>query len=308
MNHEDYREMIAFDALDALDADDRRALGEHLSACSECRAELDEMREVAAMLAHSVAPVRPSGQLRARILESIRTPVARATGGATNPSANGTITASTGGVASAATPSTAEASNVLAFEKKPRDGRYLMLSRTAFASGAIAASLVIVGLSVALALVWTRSNRTQAELARLAARVNQTEQELTEERRALAREREASALLAAPDARLAALAGTAAAPGAHATVAFDPRTGRALLLASGLPPAPAGKAYQLWFIAGDRPPMPGKAFTIDAQGHATLSDQAPPEGFDAKTFVVTLEPAGGVPAPTGGKYLVGSVS
>lgn len=297
MNHDDYREMLALDALDALDADDRRALGEHLSTCAECRAEADEMRGVAAMLAHTVAPVPASDQLRARILASIGTHVAATTGGITHPPADGAANASSVG-----------ASNVLAFEKKPREGRHLMMSRAAFASGAIAASLVIVALSVALALVWARSNRMQAELARLSARVNQTEQQLTEERRTLAQERETSALLTAPDARLAALAGTEAAPAARATLAFDPRTGRALLLASGLPPAPAGKAYQLWFIAGQRPPMPGKAFTTDTQGHATLSDQAPPEGFDAKIFAVTLEPAGGVPAPTGAKYLVGSVS
>jgi anti-sigma-K factor RskA len=80
-----------------------------------------------------------------------------------------------------------------------------------------------------------------------------------------------------------------------------------MLMADNLPPAPAGKAYQLWFISGNKP-VAGTVFTPDARGHAEVRDQAPAEGRDASIFAVTLEPSSGVSAPTGDKYLLGAAS
>lgn len=323
MTHDDYKEMLAFAAFGALDdASARRSLDAHLSSCAECRVELDELREVVAMLAHGLAPAHPSAALRARVLESIKSATARAHDTAPTPAsgdASSRTNASTGGVAARAhadtvsdaegASATVEGSNVLPFAQ-PRERRTMTIGRAAFTSGAIAASLVIAALAAALAVVWTRHNRTQAELARLSASIRATQEELSRTRQELAAARGDVELLAAvmESDKNVALAGTEAAPDAHGMVAYDPRTGRTVLLASGLPPAPDGKAYQLWFIAGTRPPMPGRAFTTDTRGRATLHDQAPREGLDAKTFVVTLEPAGGVAAPTGAKYLVGSLS
>ena len=69
-----------------------------------------------------------------------------------------------------------------------------------------------------------------------------------------------------------------------------------LLFVSGLPPAPAGKAYELWAIAGGAPRAAG-LFQVDAGGRATHHVDA--TGGAVDVFAVTLEPAGGVPAPTG---------
>jgi anti-sigma-K factor RskA len=95
---------------------------------------------------------------------------------------------------------------------------------------------------------------------------------------------------------------------ASAKVALDPQTGRAMLFAYNLPPAPAGKAYQLWFISDIKHPVPGGVFNPDAQGRAVLRDQAPEAGRSAAVFAVTLEPSGGVAAPTGEKYLLSPLS
>ena len=84
-------------------------------------------------------------------------------------------------------------------------------------------------------------------------------------------------------------------------LAYD-KNGRAILMAKGLPPPPAGKAYQLWFIAGGKP-MPGKVFTTDASGAGTLKDQIPPQARNAAVFAITLEPEDGVQSPTGQIYL-----
>jgi anti-sigma-K factor RskA len=95
---------------------------------------------------------------------------------------------------------------------------------------------------------------------------------------------------------------------ARARLTFDERTGRAMFMAADLPPAPAGKAYQLWFIAEGKPPMPGSVFQTDASGHAEMHDIVPPEGRHAAIFAVTLEPAGGTSTPTGEMYLKSSAS
>jgi anti-sigma-K factor RskA len=76
-----------------------------------------------------------------------------------------------------------------------------------------------------------------------------------------------------------------------------------VLLANGLPPAPAGKEYQLWFIVGSNAPMPGKTFAPDDAGHGRLRDQVPQHALDSAVFAITLEPAGGSPAPTSQIYL-----
>jgi anti-sigma-K factor RskA len=117
----------------------------------------------------------------------------------------------------------------------------------------------------------------------------------------LERQREAIEIVATPGTRMTELTGTSVVPGAHAMLAYD-RSGRAILLAKGLPPAPAGKAYQLWFITGGRP-MPGKVFLTDASGAGTLNDQVPTEALNTAVFAITLEPESGVRAPTGAIYL-----
>ncbi|HVF50984.1 MAG TPA: anti-sigma factor [Pyrinomonadaceae bacterium] len=305
MNHETYKEMLSLDALGVLDGEDARTLRAHLDACAECRAEAHELRLTASMLAHTVAPVAPPEHLRARILASIETDAARDIA-----NANETASARASEKSRTAVDSPvadASATNVLPFVKgQNRSG--FVVGKPAFAFGAIAASLAIIALSATLLTVWQRNKEMRAEMARLGARADQLAARADLSEQQLARAREEREMLTAPGARIVALAGTKAAPDAHATVAFDPRTGSAMLLAADLPPAPAGKAYQLWFIAGGRAPMPGKVFNTDASGRGTLRDRVPAEATAAPTFAVTLEPSGGTSAPTSEPYLVGKAS
>jgi type II secretory pathway pseudopilin PulG len=168
--------------------------------------------------------------------------------------------------------------------------------------GALAASLAVAALLLSLLTLWQRNARLQEEIARLSANAEQSAQEL-------ARTRADRELLAAPEAHTATLAGTKMAARARARLTFDERTGRAMLMAADLPPAPKGFAYQLWFIAEGKPPMPGSVFQTDANGHAEMHDIVPPEGRrSAAVFAVTLEPASGTNAPTGEMYLKSSAS
>lgn len=275
--------MLAAQALGALDEAEARDLMAHVEACAECRAELESWLDTTAALAYAAPSVEPRAELRNRILDSIRAePPAKSTGGVKT--ASESIGSQTG-------ESSPAGSNVVSFVKPERRA----WSR-ALRIGALAASLVFVALVIALVLLWQRYSTMQQEVARLGGQLNQTQSELR-------RERDAIKLVTAPDAQMATLAGTEMAANAHAKFVFDRQTGRAMLMADNLPPAPAGKTYQLWYIAGGKP-MPGHVFTPDAAGRAEMHDQVPVEARNAAVFAVTLEPSGGTKEPTGPKYLL----
>jgi anti-sigma-K factor RskA len=109
-------------------------------------------------------------------------------------------------------------------------------------------------------------------------------------------------LATTPGARVSELKGIDLAAAATASLAYD-QTGHAMLMAKKLPAPPQGKAYQLWFIVANKPPMPGKTFSPDSSGNGMLKDQMPREALDAAVFAVTMEPEGGSDAPTSPVYL-----
>ena len=164
---------------------------------------------------------------------------------------------------------------------------------TAQTWAAIAAGLVFAVLGAWLFVVWRQNQNAKNEVTRLNTQVQQAQAERD-------RLQEAIAFMTAPGTRMSELTGTSEMPNARAMLAFD-QSGRAILMAKGLPPPPAGKAYQLWFIAGR--PMPGKVFTTDSSGSGMLNDHVPAEARALAVYAVTLEPANGVQQPTGAIYL-----
>ena len=143
--------------------------------------------------------------------------------------------------------------------------------------GAIAAVVLFAALAIGLAVLW---------------RQNQ----------GFTRDREFVELVNTPGARVSELTGAEPGQSATAKLAHD-RTGRAILMASKLPSVPQGKAYQLWFIVGNKPPMPGKTFVPDSAGNAVLKEELPKEAIDASVFAITVEPEQGSTAPTSPIYL-----
>jgi anti-sigma-K factor RskA len=281
MTHEDYQELLAANALTALDADDARALSTHLESCAACRSEMSEWEDTAALLALDAKSLEPSAQVRERILARVRAEN-RADKFAGN---------RLGSTASAdhASGASQREGNVLAFAARPKK---IWESLGSF--GAMAAAVILAALIISLVVIWQQNRTTQKELARLSAEMNQAREQLDHERAVVA-------LLTSPDARMAKLTGTNMAPDAHAMLAYD-RNGRAMLMAKGLPAAPTGMAYQLWYIVGNKP-MPGKVFKTESSGEGTLQDDIPAEAMNAAVFAVTLEPENGVRAPTGATYL-----
>lgn len=71
---EDVHALTGAYALDALDADERRFAARHLESCAQCAAEVEELRETAALLGAAAAE-RPPDTLRAAVLDAAgRTP------------------------------------------------------------------------------------------------------------------------------------------------------------------------------------------------------------------------------------------
>ena len=179
------------------------------------------------------------------------------------------------GSASQKSASEKSASNVLPFDRPPRT---LWNSLGSF--GSIAAVILIAALLVSVVVLWQQNRVLQHENAFYK-------------------------LLTAPGSRIAELSGTPQASSADAKLAYDP-TGRAVLIVNGLPRAPEGKEYQLWFIV-DNKPLPGKTFAPDNSGQGTLQDQVPEIARQSAVFAITLEPVGGVHTPTGAIYLRGKL-
>ena len=115
------------------------------------------------------------------------------------------------------------------------------------------------------------------------------------------------AILRDPATQVVTLNGLAPSPEARARMLWNEKEG-GLLVAAGLPPAPTGKAYQLWAIAGQGAPVPAGVFTVNPGGTGSLRVPALPGVSRVDVFAVTLEPAGGVPAPTGPMYLAGKAA
>lgn len=152
--------------------------------------------------------------------------------------------------------------------------------------GAMAAAVLFTALIVSLVVLWRQNNAIRSDLEQ---------------------SREFVQLVTSPGARVRELKGVDLGAGATATVAYG-TDGRAILVADKLPNVPPGKAYQLWFIVGNKPPMPGKTFAPDSNGKGVLKSQMPREALESPVFALTVEPAGGVSAPTGPIYLRSAVN
>lgn len=290
MSHEEYKEMLAEYALGALDANESRALEQHLATCAACRAELAAWQDTTSALAFSARLVEPPPAVRSRLLESISRTQAQPSIDKTK---RGVSLKETKAPASpvSATPATTT-TNVIPM---PERARPRLLQRF----GALAAALLFAAFLIALVVVWNRNRAMQTEMARLSRDLQTTQEQLRHER-------EISEMFTAPDTRVATLTGTEMAPRAQARLAYN-KAGSAMMIVERLPPAPAGMDYQIWFIA-DGKPMPGGVFKPDATGHAEMRDRMPAAAQGSAAFAITLEPQGGTLSPTGQKYLLSTAS
>jgi anti-sigma-K factor RskA len=80
----------------------------------------------------------------------------------------------------------------------------------------------------------------------------------------------------------------------------------ALLLVSNMPALKAGMEYQVWCMEDGKPVSVG-TFTVNKDGKSMMEIDFMPKPSKDMQVLVTLEPEGGMPEPTGATYLVGSL-
>lgn len=161
--------------------------------------------------------------------------------------------------------------------------------------GAIAAGVLFLVLILWIIVLVQQNQRLRRENDTLAHQNQSMDREFT-------RSTQFVRMLAEPGAKYAILHGSEHAEAGTGHLVYD-RTGHAMLLVDGLPPLPAGKEYQFWSIVDRNPPIPGGTFVPDEVGRGQLTDRVPDQALQGAVFAVTLEPAGGVPEPTGAIYL-----
>ena len=112
----------------------------------------------------------------------------------------------------------------------------------------------------------------------------------------------------APDSRIIHLAPLGAMPNASAVVAESAIKGEAVLLVNGLPPAPAGEIYELWWIGPHGEAIKATAFHIDPHGAAIATATTPPATAHVVAGEVTLQPSLGADKPGGTIYFRGATA
>lgn len=168
-----------------------------------------------------------------------------------------------------------------------------------------AASLVLaIVFGAQAATLRSRLGALETELRDVTGRAAVRERQMADARRTAADAQAQVAVLAAPDLRRIDLAGQQAAPQASAR-AFWSRSRGLVFTASNLPALPPGKTYQLWVLTAQPAPLSAGVFKPDQNGRVTAVFETPLDLPTPTGMAATIEPEGGVPAPTGPMFLLG---
>jgi anti-sigma-K factor RskA len=167
------------------------------------------------------------------------------------------------------------------------------------------AALLPVATAFALAtvLLWLHEEQLNRQLADLRATIQKQQQEIAETRHQ-------ADLIAARETLVVPLWSQKGAPDAHgeghARVLYNAKEGM-MTYDGWLPSAPTDKSYQLWLVPMNGAPISAGVFNPQ-NGEMSHMMMKLPAGVTAKAFAVSLEPAGGMPQPTGPMILVGPTS
>lgn len=167
-------------------------------------------------------------------------------------------------------------------------------SRRPWQAAAILGALLAAGLGLWAAQLAEQRNRLRGEVERLGARAAEAD-DARAEMGALLADLE---LAGEPGVVVYGLTGSPAVPRAGGRLFVDTIAGRAVLLASGLPPLKSDQAFALWSFAGEGARAVAM-FRPDADGRARRGIANLDGVRDAQTLAVTIEPASGAAQPSG---------
>jgi anti-sigma-K factor RskA len=266
-DHDLLTETAGLYALGALPTDERAMFEAHLAVCDECRRELRAVNAVVNALPLALPQIDPPAALRGRVLAAVG----------------------------------AGAQDVGA----PKSVVPFRFSSVAAGWLAAAALLVVaLGLGTYTASLRRRVGGLEASLRDAVSRLERSEQQLASAARDAERAQVRLAVLTAPDLRQVNLAGQGPAPRA-AGRGFISASNGLLFAASQLPPLPAGRVYQVWFLTAGAPVSAGLV-KPDQSGRVAAAFDVPTNVTSPVGLAVSIEPEQGVAAPTGALYLAGT--
>jgi anti-sigma-K factor RskA len=255
-------------ALGALEGDEKQAIESHVAECAPCARKLAEAQGRMAMLALAAPRVEPSPAVKQRLMAQVR--------------ADADADAATSSIAAPATsrpPQTRE-----------RAPSFFDRWRAAVIIPAFAV------LALATAMLWRENRDLDGQLAALRESAHEQQQQLDEARNL-------GEMMESRDTVTVALAPQPGMPQGSAHVMYNAKMGM-LMYDGEIAPAPAAKSYQLWLVPAEGKPINAGVFN-PVSGRADHWMMKLPQGVDPKMFAVSLEPAGGMPQPTGPMVLIG---
>lgn len=292
MKHEvitpESQEQAALCALGALSQHDARAFESHVrEGCTVCELELNQFEMTAGILALAVEPVAPPAYLRDILTARIQ-----------REDTEQSLPAP-----------------VIPFPDRPAPSLHepRPSSRASTSFGVLlpwaAAAALLVAFIFSLAMWRSEHRALQAEAERtrdaLAGNIRLKAQ-LDKEAASATELTEVNSVLSSTQWRIIPLAGQEPASSSSAKIYWD-IPGKRWVVTADLPPAPAGKVYQLWFVTADAKISAG-LINPDATGHGFAVVQLPSNLDQLAAAAVTLEPEGGSEQPTMPIYVMGKTS
>ena len=253
-------------AVDALDDAERTAFEQHLAVCADCRAEVAELSATAQSLT-ALTEATPPPSLRASVLSGITRvrPLPPLTQDAGAP-APADLAPPTPPAPAVGNPEVTTVTRTEVEGAGPDAGSNVVPIRRRrtswFAAAAAAAVITIGGLAWS---PWSGDTGSQSPLTEVAAAADAQRRSSTKD-------------------------------GVTTEVVYSKQLGKAAISVKGLPPAPDGKTYQLWYVGAGGTITSAGLFGVDADGNgqALLAGEADPTAKVA----VSVEPAGGSAQPT----------
>lgn len=282
---ENGQELAALYALGALTQHEARAFESHLQdGCDDCKSEIEKFESVVGTLGFSAEPAAPPAYLRDLLTARIE----KEKQGQAN--------------------TDLQTASVIPFPERAKS-THRSPAATSSSHGfrllpwAVAASLLIALAYTILSWQTERKNRQalSVETAELRDKLNR---ESTRQKELA----QINAVLVSPQRVTIKLDGQQeVAPSASANVYWDVAEKR-WIVSADLPPAPAGKVYQLWVITPDEEKLSVGLIEQDDKGHGftvfDISSNVP----DVVAAAITLEPKGGSKQPTLPIYAMGKAS
>jgi hypothetical protein len=226
---------------------------------------------VTAGLAQAVPQVTPRAALRDRVLLAVGAGDARPT-----------------------------AVGVPAARQTEAQSRWAMSNWLAYA--ACVALATVAGLYAMNLRARVESLEERLEVAQL--RLAAADRAMVDARRVAFETTSAMAVLAAADLARVDLQGLPAVPQAAGRALWSRQSGM-VFAATNLPPLEEKRIYQVWVIPDGRAPISAGLVAPDDTGRGVAIFRTPIDVTGPVTVAVTIEPEGGVPAPTSAPFLAG---